>query len=347
MRLLRHETVLAVLLAIALAVLATQNDRFFTVDNLLNQGRLMAEVGLVALVMTFVIVSAGIDLSVGSIFGLTAILLGVFWQNVGMPLPVAILAAVIVGTVAGLANGWVITRFRVPPLVATLATLALYRGLAEGISQARSVRGYPEWFFVLGQGEVLGVPTQLWLFVAFAIVAAVILGLSPFGRATYAVGSNAVAARFSGIKVDRTILAIYGASGLVSAIVEATEAGQRLLLAELAAQVDDPADLVRALWARTCAPEMLPFVRLFFECVAVTGGKGLTDPWIELANELRQGFGLAPDEDELRLGVAVTRGLLIDVLATGDAGPATRSLERFLEMWESSQPSQPSQPRAR
>ena len=218
MRLLRHETVLAVLLAIALAVLATQNDRFFTVDNLLNQGRLMAEVGLVALVMTFVIVSAGIDLSVGSIFGLTAILLGVFWQNVGMPLPVAILAAVIVGTVAGLANGWVITRFRVPPLVATLATLALYRGLAEGISQARSVRGYPEWFFVLGQGEVLGVPTQLWLFVAFAIVAAVILGLSPFGRATYAVGSNAVAARFSGIKVDRTILAIYGASGLVSAI---------------------------------------------------------------------------------------------------------------------------------
>jgi len=146
----------------------------------------------------------------------------------------------------------------------------------------------------------------------------------------------------------RMLLYHFGSrAGLVSAIVEATEAGQRLLLAELAAQVDDPADLVRALWARTCAPEMLPFVRLFFECVAVTGGNGLTDPWIELANELRQGFGLAPDEDELRLGVAVTRGLLIDVLATGDAGPATRSLERFLEMWESSQPSQPSQPRAR
>jgi len=127
-------------------------------------------------------------------------------------------------------------------------------------------------------------------------------------------------------------------AGLVAAIVEATEAGQRVLLAELAAQADDPADLVRALWARTCAPEMLPFVRLFFECVAVTGGEGLTDPWIELSTELSARFGIAPDEDELRLGVAVTRGLLIDVLATGDAGPATRSLERFLAMWEATQP---------
>lgn len=218
MKLLRHEVILALLLVVALAVLAAQSDKFFTVDNLLNQGRLMAEVGLVALVMTFVIVSAGIDLSVGSIFGLTAILLGVFWQNIGMPLPVAIVVAIIVGGVAGLANGWVITRFKVPPLVATLATLALYRGLAEGISQARSVRGYPEWFFVLGQGEVLGVPTQLWIFALFAVIAAAVLGLSPFGRATYAIGSNAVAARFSGIKVDRTILTIYTASGIISAI---------------------------------------------------------------------------------------------------------------------------------
>jgi rhamnose transport system permease protein len=218
MKIFRHEVVLALLLVLALGYLASQSDKFFTVENLLNQGRLMAEVGLVALVMTFVIVSAGIDLSVGSIFGLTAILLGVFWQNVGLPLPVAIVAAIIVGGLSGWANGWVITRFKVPPLVATLATLALYRGLAEGISQARSVRGYPEWFFVLGQGEVLGVPTQVWIFVVFAVIAAAILGLSPFGRATYAIGSNETAARFSGIKVDRTILTIYAASGLMSAI---------------------------------------------------------------------------------------------------------------------------------
>jgi rhamnose transport system permease protein len=195
-----------------------QSDRFFTLDNLLNQGRLMAEVGLVALAMTFVIVSAGIDLSVGSILGLVAILLGVFWQKLGLPLPLAMLLGVLVGGVAGLVNGLIITRFRVPPLIATLATLALYRGLAEGISQARSVRGYPEWFFVLGQGEVLGVPTQLWIFLACALIAAIVLGMSTFGRATYVTGANAVAARFSGIPVDRTILLIYTASGLISGL---------------------------------------------------------------------------------------------------------------------------------
>lgn len=216
--LLRHEAILAVLLALALAVLALQSDRFFTLDNLLNQGRLMAEVGLVALAMTFVIVSAGIDLSVGSILGLVAILLGVFWQKLGLPLPLAMALGVMVGGLAGLVNGIIITRFRVPPLIATLATLALYRGLAEGISQARSVRGYPEWFFVLGQGEVLGIPTQLWIFLACAVIAAIVLGMSTFGRATYVTGANAVAARFSGIPVDRTILLIYTASGLISGL---------------------------------------------------------------------------------------------------------------------------------
>jgi rhamnose transport system permease protein len=216
--LLRHESILAVLLVLALIVLSLQSDRFFTVDNLLNQGRLMAEVGLIALAMTFVIVSAGIDLSVGSILGLVAILLGVFWQNAGLPLPLAMALGVAVGGLAGLFNGIIITRFRVPPLIATLATLALYRGLAEGISQARSVRGYPEWFFVLGQGDVLGVPTQVWIFLICAVIAAIVLGMSTFGRATYAAGANAVAARFSGIPVDRTILLIYTASGLIAGL---------------------------------------------------------------------------------------------------------------------------------
>ncbi|MBI3671901.1 MAG: ABC transporter permease [Rhizobiales bacterium] len=137
-RLLRHETILAILTVLALIVLANLSDKFFTAENLLNQGRLMSEVGLVALAMTFVIVTGGIDLSVGSILGMTAILLGVFWQNVGLPLPLAMVAALLRGTLAGLGNGLIITRFKVPPRIATLATLALYRGLAEGISQARS-----------------------------------------------------------------------------------------------------------------------------------------------------------------------------------------------------------------
>lgn len=216
--LIRHETLLALLLVLALVVLSWQSDKFFTVANLLNQGRLMTETGLIAIAMTFVIATGGIDLSVGSILGLTAILTGVFWQNLGLPLPAAAVAAIAVGTFAGYVNGVIITRFRVPALIATLATLALYRGLAEGISQARSVRGYPDWFYVLGQGEVLGVPTQLWILTVAAAAAAIILAYTRWGRTTYAIGSNEVAARFSGLSVEGTKLALYTASGFAAAV---------------------------------------------------------------------------------------------------------------------------------
>ena len=214
----RHETVLFVILVVALIVLATQTDRFLTADNLLNQGRLMAEVGLIALPMTFIIITAGIDLSVGSIMGLCAIMLGYGWKNLGLPLELSIGLALLLGALAGWVNGWFITRVRVPPLIMTLATLALYRGLAEGISQARSVRGYPDWFFVLGQGDVLGVPTQLWLLLVAAVVAAVVLARTSFGRMLYAIGNNETAARFSGVPVDRCKLAIYTLSGLAGGL---------------------------------------------------------------------------------------------------------------------------------
>jgi rhamnose transport system permease protein len=216
--LFRHETFLALLLVLALIVLSWQSDKFFTAANLLNQGRLMTETGLIAVAMTLVIATGGIDLSVGSILGLTAILTGVFWKSLGLPLPAAALAAIAAGTLAGFGNGLIITRFRVPPLIATLATLALYRGLAEGISQARSVRGYPDWFYVLGQGEALGVPTQLWLLCAAVVIGAVVLAYTRWGRTVYAIGSNEVAARFSGLSVEKTKLALYTASGFASAL---------------------------------------------------------------------------------------------------------------------------------
>jgi len=217
-RLLRHETVLVFLLAIALLVLSVQSEHFFTADNLLNQGRLMTEVSLIALAMTFVILTGGIDLSVGSIFGLVAISLGVLWQSLGLPLPMAMIVAVMIGGAAGLLNGLIITRFGVPPLITTLATLMLYRGLAEGISQGRSVRGYPDWFLQLAQGELLHVPNQFWLLCICAVAAAVILGCTAFGRAIYATGANKTAAWFSGIDIRRTQLWIYIASGLLTAM---------------------------------------------------------------------------------------------------------------------------------
>jgi rhamnose transport system permease protein len=216
--LLRHEGILFIILIVSLMLLATRTDRFLTAANLLNQGRLMAEVGLVALPMTFIIITGGIDLSVGSVLGLCAIVLGVSWQNLGLPLELAIVVTLATGALAGAVNGWFITRVGVPPLIMTLATLALYRGLAEGISQAHSVRGYPEWFFRLGQGDVLGVPTQLWLLLLAIVVSGIVLARTTFGRSLYAIGNNEVAARFSGIPVDRYKLIIYSLSGLLAGL---------------------------------------------------------------------------------------------------------------------------------
>jgi len=214
----RHETMLAAILLVALIVLGALNSRFLTLDNLLNQGRLTTEVGLIALPMTFIIITGGIDLSVGSIVGLCAILLGYSWKNFGFPLPLAIAFSLLVGAAAGYLNGLVITRVKVPPLIMTIATLALYRGLAEGISQARSVRGYPDWFYFIGQENLLGVPAQLWLLLIAIIVAGIVLDRTTFGRTLYAIGNNETAARFSGLPVDRTKLIIYTLSGLMAAL---------------------------------------------------------------------------------------------------------------------------------
>jgi rhamnose transport system permease protein len=215
---LSKEGVLFVILILAVLILSAFSEPFRSVSNILNQGRLLTEVGLVALPMTLIIITGGIDLSVGSIFGLTAVILGYTWKNLGFPLELAIITALIGASVAGFVNGWFIVRVGVPPLIMTLATLAFYRGLAEGIALARSARGYPEWFYQLGQKDFLGVPTQLWLLIIAAIIVSIILARTPFGRSLYAIGNNELGARFSGIPVDTYKLLIYTFSGFMSGL---------------------------------------------------------------------------------------------------------------------------------
>ena len=213
-----QEGILFIIMLASVLFLATRTDKFLTIDNLLQQGRFMTEVGLIAIPMTYIIITGGIDLSVGSILGLTAIVLGWTWQELGFPLELAIITGILSGTAAGLVNGLFIVRVGVPPLIMTLATLALYRGLAEGISEAKSARGYPEWFFELGQGEFLGIPTQLWLLIIAVIIFGIILARTRLGRALYAIGNNETGARFSGLAVNRYLLLIYTFSGFMSAI---------------------------------------------------------------------------------------------------------------------------------
>lgn len=219
--LLRQEVVLFLIMLIAIFILALGSNRFLTLDNLLNQGRFLTEIALVALPMTFIIITGGIDLSVGSIMGVCAIVLGHMWNPSGpfqWPLELAVAFALLVGALCGLVNGLIIVRIGVPPLITTLATMALYRGLAEGISQARSVRNYPDYFYQLGQGTLLGVPTQLWVVLVFVIITAIILSRTTFGRALYAIGNNALSARFSGIPVGLYTILIYTFSGFMSGL---------------------------------------------------------------------------------------------------------------------------------
>lgn len=215
---LGREGILFLIMLAAVAFLSWRSDKFLTTDNIINQLRLVAEIGLIALPMTYIIVTGGIDLSVGSIVGLCAILLGHSWQNWGFPLEIAIVFSLSIGMLAGLLNGLMIVYVRVPPLIMTLATLTFYRGLALGISEARSVRGYPDWFFSIGQGQLLNIPVQLWILGFAIIITAVILARTVFGRTLYAIGNNETAARFSALPVDRVKLMIYTFSGFMAGL---------------------------------------------------------------------------------------------------------------------------------
>ncbi len=124
---------------------------------------------------------------------------------------------------------------------------------------------------------------------------------------------------------------------LVEAVVERVEADQRAVLADLAVTHTDPAELVRALWRQVTRPDVLPFARLFVETVSFRatrpGRDGLTEPWLDATRPVAEQLGLGFDAADVRLGVAVTRGLLVDVLVTGEVEAATESLERFLAVW--------------
>jgi rhamnose transport system permease protein len=213
-----QEAVLAAVLVLALITLSFLSDRFLTPANLLNQTRFLTEVALLAVPMTFVIIMGGIDLSVGSIVAFSAVLLGFSWLVLGFPLWLAVLVGIAGGTFAGYLNGLVIVYLGVPPLIVTLATLAIFRGLAYGISESRSFNGFPDAFAFWGSGEIAGLPFQLYLLVVVFVISGLILGATPIGRRIYAIGNNEVAARFAGLRVGRIKLLTYTFSGFMAGV---------------------------------------------------------------------------------------------------------------------------------
>lgn len=212
---IKHSDAIALLVLIAVAGLAS--PYFFEMRNIMNVLRGAAPMGIVAIGMTVVILSRGIDLSVGSILGASAMTVGVIAPYNPV---LAVVAALAVGVGLGLVNGALITRFKLQPFIATLAMLIFARGIVYIVTDGANivVRQPPEWFTFIGSGYVGPVPAPVIIAVMIWAVIAYVLSKTKFGRHIYAVGANEEAARLYGIRVDRVKIWVYMISGLLGAI---------------------------------------------------------------------------------------------------------------------------------
>jgi ribose/xylose/arabinose/galactoside ABC-type transport system permease subunit len=217
--LLGHETILLVVLIVEWIFFDAIGRNFSTYDNTCDILRHSCEIGLLALAMTPIILTGGIDLSVGSLLGLCAILFGKFWRDAHFPIPLAVLCTIVVGALAGGLNAGLIMRLRLPPLIVTLGTFSLFRGLAEAITHGvDTFTNFPSSFLFLGQERWLGIPAQAPVFVAAVIFFWLLVHRTTFGRSFRAIGFAPEGARFAGIPVERRVAMTYVLAGIVSAI---------------------------------------------------------------------------------------------------------------------------------
>ena len=207
-------------LAAELLLFGAIAENFLSVENFLEVVRLSVELGLLAIALTPIIITGGIDLSVGSMMALAAVVFGAATRDWGLAVPAAIIAALLAGCAGGALNAVVITRLKIPPLIVTLGSFSLFRGIAEGITKgAVNYSDFPTSFLFFGQGYLFGIiPAQVPLFLAIVLAYAVMLHRSTIGRALYAIGFNAAGARYAGLPVARRLALVYFLAGLVSSI---------------------------------------------------------------------------------------------------------------------------------
>ena len=202
------------LLCIALWI---ATPHFMTASNLLNVVEQSTVIGVLAAGMTFVILTGGIDLSVGSLVALSGIVFGVAVRS-GAQMPIAILAALVVGTACGMVNGGLVTVGRLPAFIATLGMMSVARGLALVLSDGRPISGFDAAFRSLSTGRLAGVPISTLVMLGIYAASAFILSRTVLGRYTYAVGGNEEAAALSGVNVKAVKMTAYAISGLLSAL---------------------------------------------------------------------------------------------------------------------------------
>lgn len=215
-----NEWVLLIVLSLEIALFGFAGDNFFSSGNGFEITRLAVEIGLLALVMTPIIITGGIDLSVGSMMGLSAVVMGALWRDAHLPMPLAILLTLLVGVLGGTLNAIIITKLRFPPLIVTLGTFSLFRGMAEGLTRGiENYSGFSREFLFLGQGYIFGIiPAQLLILIAAIFGIYWMLQRTAYGRSLYAIGFSQEGARHAGIKVRRSLNIVYVLSGLISSL---------------------------------------------------------------------------------------------------------------------------------
>jgi ribose transport system permease protein len=216
------------LYAVVVATFAALTPGFCTLQNLLNVLVQSSAVAVVAVGMTFVLLTAGIDLSVGSVMFLCGTIAGSLVVRAGWPVPAVLPAMLAVGLLCGLTTGLLITRLRMAPFVVTLAMLFVARGLGLWITETRAIN-LPETFLQLADARIAGVPSPILILALVLAAAQLILWQTPFGRQLYAVGNDPAVAKKAGVHVDRVLLWVYMVSGICAAI------GSMITLAQLAA----------------------------------------------------------------------------------------------------------------
>jgi ribose/xylose/arabinose/galactoside ABC-type transport system permease subunit len=220
-----------VFLVVLCVIFAILEPAFLKPTNIFNVLRQVSIYGLLAIGMTFVILTAGIDLSVGSLLALaglvaaavekggTGLLTGAgTGEGAGYGLPAAISAAIVVGVLGGTLQGLAISKLKVPPFIVTLGGLSAFRGGALLFSGGQPISAFRETYRFWGQGLIGPVPVPVIIFLSFAIIAFIILRYSKYGRHIYAVGGNKEAARLSGLNVDRLILSVYVITGFFAGL---------------------------------------------------------------------------------------------------------------------------------
>ncbi|MDW5594107.1 ABC transporter permease [Conexibacter stalactiti] len=237
-------TALLVALVAELIVFSALSPYFFDGENFSNIGRAMTIVGIGAIGQTIVIIAGGFDLSVGSVMA-AAGMLAAYLVTSGVATPLALAGAIVLGACVGLLNGAVTSYLRINPLITTLATLAIVRGVAFVISGGEAEVVSDRLFLDIGTNEIAGVPLVVVLLLALFLAVGFVLPRTRFGRYAYAIGSNARGARLAGVAVHRWRLAFYGLAGLLAAVagcVTVARTGQ----AEPAANIGIELDVITA-----------------------------------------------------------------------------------------------------